>query len=117
MVLDAFGAGFVGLINVDALDGAAKCFGKLALVWGLAADGVVEDEDLGGARARWKMLFENWYSCTWLIFWSSPRQEMVHSRRLQNILDFRIIDLLDFLLILKRSFPADMSIDLETRLI
>ena len=58
MVLDAFGAGFVGLINVDALDGAAEYFGGigLALVQGLAADGVVEDEDLGGARARWRML-------------------------------------------------------------
>ena len=58
MVLDAFGAGFVGLINVDALDGAAECFGGigLALVRGLAADSVVEDEDLGGARAMWRML-------------------------------------------------------------
>ena len=53
VVLDAFGAGFVGLINVDALDGAAEYFGGagLALVGGLAADGVVEDEDLGGAGA------------------------------------------------------------------
>ena len=56
VVLDAFGAGFVGLIDVDALDGAAEGWGRVgwvaeALVRGLAADGVVEDEDFGGTGA------------------------------------------------------------------
>lgn len=53
VVLDALGAGFVGLVDVDALDGAAEGFGGVggALIGGLAADGVVEDEDLGGAGA------------------------------------------------------------------
>lgn len=53
VVLDALGAGFVGLVDVDALDGAAEGFGRVgdALVGGLAADGMVEDEDFGGAGA------------------------------------------------------------------
>jgi hypothetical protein len=53
-VRHALGAGGVGLIYVDSLDGAAEGAGELlfwgeAGVLGLAADGVVEDEDLGGA--------------------------------------------------------------------
>ena len=53
VVLDALGAGFVGLVDVDLLDGTAEGLGRLgdAHVIGLAADGVVEDEDLGGAGA------------------------------------------------------------------
>lgn len=56
MVLDALRAGFVGLVNVDALDGTAeglKGFGAVgrAFFRGWAADGVVEDEDFGGAGA------------------------------------------------------------------
>jgi hypothetical protein len=50
----ALGPGGVGLINVDSLDGAAQGAGELlfrgeAFVLGLAADGVVENEDFGGA--------------------------------------------------------------------
>ncbi len=57
VVLDAIGAGFVGLVDVDALDGAAKSgLGGVGSVGGLAADGVVEDEDLGGAGAGGVML-------------------------------------------------------------
>ena len=54
VVLDALGTGFVGLVDVDALDGAAEGLGGVGgvLVWGRAADGVVEDEDFGGAGAR-----------------------------------------------------------------
>ena len=53
VVLDALGAGFVGLIDVDALDGTSEGLGRVgeALVVGLSADGVVEDEDFGGASA------------------------------------------------------------------
>lgn len=53
VVLHSLGAGFVGLINVDALDGAAEKLRFIdgALVVGLATDGVIEDEDLRGASA------------------------------------------------------------------
>ena len=53
MVLDALGASFVGLVDVDALDGAAEGLEVVGrVVFGrLAADGVVEDEDFGGAGA------------------------------------------------------------------
>lgn len=53
VVLNALGAGFVGLVDMDALDGAAEGLGRVgeALVVGLAADGVVEDEDWRGAGA------------------------------------------------------------------
>ena len=59
VVLDALGAGFVGLVDVDALDGAAKglgYFGRVgfALIVGLPADGVVEDEYLRSPGARKK---------------------------------------------------------------
>ena len=54
MVLYALWACGVGLIYVHALDGAAEGAGELlfggeAFVLGLTADGVVEDEDFGGA--------------------------------------------------------------------
>ena len=57
VMLDALGAGFVGLVDVDALDGAAEGLQVVGwvgdtLVGGLAADGVVEDEDFGGAGAE-----------------------------------------------------------------
>ena len=57
VVLDALGAGFVGLIDVNALDGTAKGLGGagLVLVGGWAADGVVEDEYFGGAGAGRKV--------------------------------------------------------------
>ena len=57
MMGHALGTGGVGLVYVDALDGASErwcwwftffCGGA---VGGLATDGVVEDEDLGGACA------------------------------------------------------------------
>lgn len=65
VVDDAFGAGFVGLVDVDALDGATEG-GRVVVgvvvvggrsIWatlivGLAADGVVEDEDFGSAGAK-----------------------------------------------------------------
>jgi hypothetical protein len=56
VVLYALWAGAVGLVNVDALDGAAEGAGKLFFggktgVLGLTADGVVEDEDFGSAGA------------------------------------------------------------------
>ena len=53
VVLDALGTGFVRLVDVDALDGAAEGSGGVGwvLVRGRAADGVVEDEDFGGAGA------------------------------------------------------------------
>ena len=53
VVLDALRTGFVGLVDVDALNGAAEGVGRVGdtLVGGLAADGVVEDEDFGGAGA------------------------------------------------------------------
>ena len=58
VVLDAVGAGFVGLVDVDALDGTAEGFGAVGrvLVRGWAADGVVEDGDFGGAGAGGMML-------------------------------------------------------------
>ncbi len=54
MVLYSLGACFVGLVDVDSLHGTAECPGVLlggceTGVVGLAADGVVEDEDFGGA--------------------------------------------------------------------
>ena len=53
VVLDALRTGFVRLVNVDALNGAAEGLGGVGwiLVRGRAADGVVEDEDFGGAGA------------------------------------------------------------------
>ena len=55
VVADAVRASAVGLIDVDALDRAAGGGGggrgEETLVGGLSADGVVEDEDLGGAGA------------------------------------------------------------------
>ena len=53
VTLDALGTGFVRLVNVDALDGPADGFRGVGwlLIWGGAADGVVEDEDFGGAGA------------------------------------------------------------------
>ena len=67
MVSDALGAGFVGLVDVDALDGAAGGGGIVglageAVVGGLAADGVVEDEDLRGAGAGRTMLVSSFVS-------------------------------------------------------
>ena len=52
-MLDALGTGFVRLVNVDALDGAAEGLDGVGwvLVWGRPADSVVEDEDFGGASA------------------------------------------------------------------
>lgn len=38
-------------------------------------------------------------------------------RRLQNLFDFRVVNPLDFRLILKRALLTDMSIDLEPRLV
>ncbi len=49
VVLDALRAGFVGLVDVDALDGATEGVG--GVFWGRAADSMVEDEDLGGTGA------------------------------------------------------------------
>lgn len=56
VVPDAIRTGFVGLVDVDALNGAAeglRVVGRVGdtLVGGLAANGVVEDEDFGGAGA------------------------------------------------------------------
>ncbi len=59
VVGDAAGGCGVGLVDVDALDGAAEGHGLGGVRgagfggWGvaLAADGVVEDEDFGGAGA------------------------------------------------------------------
>ena len=51
MVQDALRSGFVGLIDVDALDGAAEGGCRVAGVFGLASDGVVEDENSRRAGA------------------------------------------------------------------
>ena len=52
VVLDPLRAGFVGLVNMDALDGAPGGFRVGgALVAGLAPDGVVEDEDFRSTGA------------------------------------------------------------------
>ena len=52
VVLDPLRASFIGLINMDALDGASGGFGVSgALVTGLAPDGVVEDEHSRSAGA------------------------------------------------------------------
>lgn len=54
VVVDALGAGGVGLVDVDALDGAAEggaAAGWVGGCWLGAADGVVEDQDFGGAGA------------------------------------------------------------------
>lgn len=48
MVRDSGEGCGVGLVDVDALDRTAEAFGFCA--GGLAADGVVEDEDLRSAR-------------------------------------------------------------------
>ena len=52
-MLDALETGFVRLVDVDALDGAAKGLGGVgwAVVWGRTTDRVVEDEKFGGAGA------------------------------------------------------------------
>ena len=57
VVLDALGTGFVRLVDVDALDGAAEGLGGVCWVFvrGRAANGVVEDEDFGGAGAGRKV--------------------------------------------------------------
>lgn len=47
---DATLRGFVGLVDVDSLDGAAEVFACSAVVGG-AADGVVEDMDAGCSGA------------------------------------------------------------------
>lgn len=70
VVLDALGASFVGLVDVDALHGAAEGLGGVceALVGRLAADGVVEDGDLRGARAGPRMLVRSLvFSRTWSV--------------------------------------------------
>lgn len=53
VVLDTLGAGFVGLVDVHALDGSTKGLEAvgLILVRRRAANSVVEDKDFGGAGA------------------------------------------------------------------
>lgn len=48
---DAGEGGGVGLVYMDALDGAAEGLGGRR-AGGLAANGVVKDEDLGGSGSR-----------------------------------------------------------------
>jgi hypothetical protein len=45
VVLDSLGTGFVGLVDVYALDGTAEIGAVACWIAGCAADGVVEDED------------------------------------------------------------------------
>lgn len=47
MVGDAVPACFVGLVDVDALDGAAELSGGCVFVLRFTADRMVEDEDFG----------------------------------------------------------------------
>ena len=58
VVLDTLGTGFVGLVDVDALDGTTEVGGSAGwiVIGGWAADGVVEDEDFGSAGTRGIML-------------------------------------------------------------
>lgn len=128
VVLDALKAGFVGLVDVDALNGAAEGLGLVGrvgdgLVVGLAADGVVEDEDFGGAGAGRKWLVRSLGlpledgALKWLEYQRQCQKRKVTLRRLQNIFDFRVVIPLDFRLVLKCSFPTNMSVDLETRFV
>lgn len=78
VVPDALGAGFVGLINVHALHRAAQVEpGGVGRVGGRAADGVVEDEDFGGAGAGQNGLSVNFIPASGFS-WSRPAP---HSRR------------------------------------
>ena len=119
----ALRTGFVGLVDVDALDGAAKGGGGL---WGgvsgrrrrigngdgaggflrcLGTDGVVEDEDTGGTGAE-----KVGQQGTW-------GQRLGNSRILQDPLDFWIIHLLDLLLVGEALLLAGASEDLKSGLV
>lgn len=109
MVGNALGACCVGLVNVHTLHWASKSYG-LCFACGVGstrvdrftADGVVEDEDFGGASAG----FVNTYS--------SRLGMRICLRSLENILDFGIIDALDVFIIEKIFFLAVMFEDLES---
>lgn len=124
VVLDALGAGFVGLVDVHALDGTAEGLGAVGLVlvgrW--AADGVVEDEDLGAAGAEVTTLERDFglYSTVTLSKLQKNEKgnsasETVTLRGFQNVFDFGIINPLDLRLVLECRFLADMRIDLKPR--
>ena len=123
VVLDALGAGFVGLVDVHALDGPAEGLGavRLVLVGRWAADGVVEDEDLGGAGAEETTLTRDVVFTRRLFYPNCRKRKGQHRKRtvtlrgFQNIFDFRIINPLDLRLVLECRFLADMCIDLKTR--
>lgn len=51
LVVDVVRGGLVGLVDMDAADGAADSAGDGGVVGG-AADDMVEDEDFGGTGAR-----------------------------------------------------------------
>ena len=111
VVADAVGAGSVGLVDMDALDGAAAGEGVVDPVRTLTADGVVEDEDFGGAGAEGVMVLVGG-----LVFLREDGARWC-LRRFQNLLDFGIIHPFDLLIILKRRFSTNMLIDLEPRFI
>jgi hypothetical protein len=92
VVRDAFGTCGVGLIDVDSLDGTAESEG-------LAADGVVEDEDFGSSGA---ISISTWRA--WRVF--------AYLRLLQQLC-FGVVDAFDLLVIEEVLLFTLMLDDLE----
>lgn len=87
VVLDALGARFVRLVDVHALDGTAEGLGAGGLVFvrGRAADGVVEDEDFGGAGAERTTLASDVVFTRRLLHSSCRKRKGQHGKRNGNL--------------------------------
>lgn len=115
MVPDAVRTGFVPLVDVHSLDGPAKRIlrGSVrvnwALVVGLAADSVIENEDFGSARANDINLASDTEASN--SYYVKIARD--YSRRLQNLLNLGIINPLDLLIIDKVLLLTVVFIDLE----
>jgi hypothetical protein len=95
--------GFVGLVDVNALDGAAEGWAVGgAAVFLLAADGMVEDEDAGSARTVW-----------YGKFLSRVDEGMRHVRIFEQLLGLRVVLCLDLLVVNKLLLAAFVLVDLE----
>lgn len=104
MVRHAADGGRVGLVDVHALDGAAEGLGGTTVsgVLGLAADGVVEDEDAGGSGAG---------GCQFPRYPCWKRQE--NSRVLEQLLGLGVVLGLDLVVVEEVLFLAGVVVELE----
>lgn len=103
VVRHAADGGRVGLVDVHALDRAAEGLDGTAVsgVLGLAADGVVEDEDAGGSGAG---------GCQFLR-WCWKRQE--NSRVLEQLFSLGVVLGLDLVVVQEVLFLAGVVVELE----